>query len=118
MDIKTNIELSLEYLNEDTLKKLCAKVSLGSVDKVSTKASQSINLAKYFPLPGKFNGDNRKWRIFHDALLNYLSAMTNDANVPLAYIIRRNDDPTERTANEPVSLTLIRDTPHEGKIFQ
>ena len=68
--------------------------------------------------PGKFKNE-RKWRDWEPAFINYLSTIPGSYHVPLSYVVRENEDPAhDRDFGEDFQAEMIACAPLHGAHFR
>jgi hypothetical protein len=66
--------------------------------------------------PGKFK-DERKWPEWEKAFVNYLSVIPGVSGIPLAYIVRKEEEPNEDSIYATFNERVIRRAPLRGQYY-
>ena len=96
--------------NEDTLAEAQSRAQIRKSDlelvDTNTKAAD----------PGKFK-DERKWPDWSKAFVNLLSVIPGVSGIPLAYVVRDDEEPDDEAEYVNFNERMIARAPHEGQYY-
>ena len=86
-----------------------AQIRKSDVELVVTNTNKAVD-------PGKFK-DERKWPEWEKAFVNYLSVIPGISGIPLAYIVREQEEPNEDSIYATFNERVIKRAPLRGQYY-